>query len=228
MGIEHVSQSIPAGSPLPHPDSLCKSVNEPLQHLAEFCCPGARIRGRGAVAPNLLGASEIDVTNRGAREVPTSLMPATLIPGPWFWARLAASLRAPAELRYTRPGTLGGAGEGIAGGLSMAASVNVYTWPQLALDAGATVTFVHSVVDGNGISIIDPDRWYWMSAVPDWGYNRPDRPVSAATVEIVSQWAHRDRQSSAGANNTTWFATWRNPESTTVLFRPKLLEAPAP
>ena len=51
MGIEHVSQSIPAGSPLPHPDSLCKSVNEPLQHLAEFCCPGARIRGRGAVAP---------------------------------------------------------------------------------------------------------------------------------------------------------------------------------
>ena len=114
MGIQHVSQSIPAGSP-PHPDSLCKSVNEPLQHLAEFCSPGARIRGLGGVARDLLGASEIGVTNRCAG-VPTSLMPAALIPGPSFWARLAASLHAPAELRYTRPGTLGGAREGIAGG----------------------------------------------------------------------------------------------------------------
>ena len=110
----------------------------------------------------------------------------------------------------------------------MATGVNVYIRPQLALEPGATVTFVHSIVDGDGISVIDPDRWYWMSAVPDWGVNRPDRPVPAATVQIVSQWAHRDRQPEAGPNNLTWFATWSNPESTAVLFRPKLLEAPAP
>src|SRR5436309_15741385 len=99
-----------------------------------------------------------------------SLMPAALIPGRSVWARLAASLHAPAELRYTRPGTPGGAGEGMAGGLSMAASVNVYTWPQLALDAGATVTFVHSVVDGNGTSISDPDRLCWQRAFSVWWY----------------------------------------------------------
>ena len=108
------------------------------------------------------------------------------------------------------------------------ATVNVYVWPQLALTPGATVTFIHSIVDGAGHSIIDPDRWYWMNAVPDFGFNPPDRPVPESSVAIIAQRAYREAKPRPGPNNTVWIATWTNPASRGTLFRPKLLEAPAP
>jgi hypothetical protein len=49
----------------------------------------------------------------------------------------------------------------------MGVTVDLYTWPQVVVAPGAEVTLLHWVVDGNGHSVIDPDRWYWMSAVPD-------------------------------------------------------------
>jgi hypothetical protein len=42
----------------------------------------------------------------------------------------------------------------------MGVTVDVYTWPQVVLAPGAVVTLIHWVVDGNGHSLIDPDRWY--------------------------------------------------------------------
>ena len=67
----------------------------------------------------------------------------------------------------------------------MGVTVDVYTWPEVVLAPGVDVTLLHWVVDGNGHSLIEPDRWYWMSAVPEYTDVRPDRPVPAATVEIV-------------------------------------------
>lgn len=110
----------------------------------------------------------------------------------------------------------------------MGVSVDVYTWPQIAVAPGVEVTFVHWVVDGYGHSLIDPDHWCWMSAVPDYVGVRPDRPVPAASVEIVSQRPVRERRPEPGPSNTNWLATWRNPDPTVgVAFRPRLLEAPA-
>jgi hypothetical protein len=42
----------------------------------------------------------------------------------------------------------------------MGVSVDVFTWPQIVLAPGAQVTFLHRIVDNNGNSLIDPDRWY--------------------------------------------------------------------
>jgi hypothetical protein len=109
----------------------------------------------------------------------------------------------------------------------MGVTVDVYTWPQVVLAPGAVVTLIHWVVDGNGHSLIDPDRWYWMSAVPQFEGVRPDRPVPAATIEIVSQRPVRDRRIEPGPNNTNWLVTWRNPGNDTVWFQPRMVEAPA-
>ncbi len=109
----------------------------------------------------------------------------------------------------------------------MGTSVEVYTFPPMALAPGQTVTAVHWVVDEHGHSLIEPGRWYWRSAVPDYGDVRPDRPVPAATVEIVSQRAVRDAVDRPGPSNANWEVTWRNPGTTFVQFRPQLLQAPA-
>jgi hypothetical protein len=109
----------------------------------------------------------------------------------------------------------------------MGVMVEVYTWPQVVVAPGAEVTFIHWVVDGNGSSLIDPNRWYWMSAVPEYAGVRPDRPVPGATIEVVSQRAFRERKNTPGPNNTDWLATWRNPGNESATFRPRLVEAPA-
>jgi hypothetical protein len=110
----------------------------------------------------------------------------------------------------------------------MGVSVDVFTWPQIVLAPGAQVTFLHWIVDNNGSSLIDPDRWYWMSAVPNFAGARPDRPVPGASLQIVSQGAYRDRQPTAGPNNTQWQATWHNlTANASVTFQPRLVEAPA-
>ena len=110
----------------------------------------------------------------------------------------------------------------------MGVMVDVWSWPEVVLAPGQEVTFVHWVVDGNGSSMIDPDRWYWMSAVPEFAGARPDRPLEAAAVEIVIQGATRGRVSEPGPNNTNWLVTWRNPNpDASVTFHPRMVEAPA-
>lgn len=109
----------------------------------------------------------------------------------------------------------------------MGVSVNVYTWPQIVLAPRAKVTFIHSLVDDDGVSMIEPHRWYWMSAVPEFVGVEADESVPAASVEIVAQRPFRDRQAKAGLNNTNWLATWYNPnDDVSVTFSPRMLEAP--
>jgi hypothetical protein len=111
----------------------------------------------------------------------------------------------------------------------MGQQVDVWTWPQVAVQPGAQVTLAHSAVLGDRGSAFDPDHWYWMSAVADFDPNvRPDRPVPAAAVEVVSQYGYRPEHQTPGPNDTVWIATWRNRTGDgTVYFRPRVLHAPA-
>jgi hypothetical protein len=111
----------------------------------------------------------------------------------------------------------------------MAAQTDMWVWPQLMLAAGAEVTFEHWATDADGISVIDPDHWYWMSAVPDYNpQQRPDFPADATGVQIVEQYAFRPYQDPAGPNNAVWRATWRTPngpEEGLSYVRPRMLVA---
>ena len=55
----------------------------------------------------------------------------------------------------------------------MGVTVDVYTWPEVVVAPGAEITLLHWIVDGNGHSMIEPGRWYWMSAVPEYAGVRP-------------------------------------------------------
>jgi len=109
----------------------------------------------------------------------------------------------------------------------MGVMVDVYTWPEVVVAPGAQVTLIHWVVDGNGSSMIDPDRWCWMSAVPEFAGARPDRPLAGATIQALAQRAVRDRVSHPALNNTNWLVTWSNPGGDTATFKPHMLQAPA-
>ena len=109
----------------------------------------------------------------------------------------------------------------------MGVEVDIIEWPQVIVAPGAQVDLIHWVVDNNGASLIDPDHWCWMSAVPEPAGARPDRPVPAATIEIAAQRPVRDRRDSPGLASTNWLATWRNPGDETATFHPRMLIAPA-
>ena len=110
----------------------------------------------------------------------------------------------------------------------MSVSVDVFTWPAVVLAPGQQLTFIHWIVDTLGHSIIDPEHWHLMSSVPDYAGARPDRPLAAASLEIVSQGATRDRVPEPGPSNINWFVTWRNPDlANSVTFRPRMVIAPA-
>jgi hypothetical protein len=110
----------------------------------------------------------------------------------------------------------------------MGVTVDVYTWPAVVLAPGQQLTFVNWIVDQNGHSVIDTEHWHSMSSVPDHVGVRPDRPVSAASVEIVTQGATREGVPEPGPSNVNWIATWRNPDPANfVTFRPPLVIAPA-
>lgn len=110
----------------------------------------------------------------------------------------------------------------------MGVMVDVYSWPEIVLAPGQEVTFIHWVVDDNGHSLIDPERWYWMSAVPEFAGGRPDRPMPAASVEIVAQRPARDAVPEPGPNNINWIATWHNPnQHSEVTFQPRMVQAPS-
>src|ERR1700712_632822 len=104
-------------------------------------------------------------------------------------------------------------------------NVNVWVWPQLTLGPGADVTFDHYVVDNNGVSQIDPERWHWMSAVPDYDpQQHPDGPVDATGIEVVEQYAFRPYEYPIGADKTVWRVRWRVPSgSGLTYFRPRLM-----
>jgi hypothetical protein len=110
----------------------------------------------------------------------------------------------------------------------MGVTVDVYTWPAVVLAPGQQLTFIHWIVDEYGHSIIDNQHWHLMSSVPDHVDVRPDRPVPAASVDIVTQGATRERVPEPGPSNTNWRATWRNPDTGNfVTFRPRMVIAPA-
>ena len=109
----------------------------------------------------------------------------------------------------------------------MGVTVDVYTWPEVVVAPGAAITLLHWVVDGNGHSMIEPGRWYWMSAVPEYAGVRPDRPVPGATIEIVSQRPVRERRPSPGPAITNWLATWRNAGRESATFHPRMVAAPS-
>ena len=93
----------------------------------------------------------------------------------------------------------------------MGVNVDILTWSAVVVTQGTELELVHWVVGDDGNSLIDPDHWCWMSAVPEFAGARPDRPVPSATIEIVDQRPVRDRLDASGPNNTNWRATWRNP-----------------
>lgn len=110
----------------------------------------------------------------------------------------------------------------------MSVSVDVFTWPAVVLAPGQQMTVIHWIKDKYGDSILNPEHWHLMSSAPDWVDARPDRPVPAASVEIVSQGATRDRVPEPGPSNINWFVTWRNPDgANSVTFRPRMVIAPA-
>ena len=108
-------------------------------------------------------------------------------------------------------------------------NVDMWVWPQITLAPGADVTFDHWVVDANGMSLIDPEHWYWMSAVPDYNpQQRPDGPAAATGVEAVEQYAYRPDEYPAGPNHAVWRTRWRTPTGLNegiTYFRPRLLVA---
>jgi hypothetical protein len=108
---------------------------------------------------------------------------------------------------------------------------DVWVWPQLTLAPGAEVTLRHTATWPDGSSAIDPDHWYWMSAVPDYDPEQhPDGPAYATGVQIVEQYAYRPYEYPAGPNNAVWIATWRTPsgpEEGVTYLRPRMAVAPA-
>jgi hypothetical protein len=110
----------------------------------------------------------------------------------------------------------------------MSVTVDVYTWPTIVLAPGQQLSFVHWIVDQYGHSMIDTEHWHLMSSVPDYVDVRPDRPVAAASIEILTQGATRDRVQEPGPSNINWIATWHNPDPANfVTFRPRMVIAPA-
>jgi hypothetical protein len=113
----------------------------------------------------------------------------------------------------------------------MAVEVDVWLWPQLMMAQGAEVTWDHWITGADGISAINPDHWYWMSAVPDYDPDQlADLPANATGVQIVEQGAYRAYENPAGGDNAVWRATWRTPtglDEGVTWFRPRMLAAPA-
>jgi hypothetical protein len=110
----------------------------------------------------------------------------------------------------------------------MSVGIDVYSWPAVVLAPGQELTLEHWIVDRNGNSIIDPENWYTMSAVPDYTDVRPDRPLPGASIQIVAQGGTRAPADRPGRNTTNWLVTWRNPSAASfVTFRARMAAAAA-
>jgi hypothetical protein len=109
----------------------------------------------------------------------------------------------------------------------MGVSVEVHDWPVIELAPGQMITLIHWIRSG-GQSLIQPGRWYWMSAVPEYITSHPDRPIPGAELVAVSQGPVRAWAEHAGSSNTDWRVTWHNTGRDFIRFRPQLLQAPAP
>jgi hypothetical protein len=109
----------------------------------------------------------------------------------------------------------------------MQVQVEMFSWPVIHLAPGAEVRIRHWVVDGDGITLIDPNKWYSMSGVPDFSDVRVDRPVSEKIVELVAEGGWRRAARVPEEGTMEWSAVWRNPGPLTVSFEPTMLMAPA-
>ena len=109
----------------------------------------------------------------------------------------------------------------------MQVQMEMLRWPAIHLAPGAEVRLRHWAVDGNGKTLIDPDKWYSMSGVPDYSDVRVDRPVSEKIVELVAEGGWRQAAPIPERGTMDWSAVWRNPGDRTVSFQPVMLMAPA-
>lgn len=108
----------------------------------------------------------------------------------------------------------------------MQVSVELFTFPSVQLAPGAQVRFRHWLVDANGRSLFDPDRWFAMSGAPDLSDVRVDRPAAERAVELVAEGGHRPAAALPEQIEYDWYTDWRNPGSSFVSFAPRLLMAP--
>jgi hypothetical protein len=112
----------------------------------------------------------------------------------------------------------------------MAVQVDVWVWGQFSMAAGVELDWTFWITGADGISRIDPEHWYWMSAVPDYEPDpNPDLPAYATGLVFSEQGAYRPYQDPAGPNNAVWKATLKTssgPEEGDTWFRPRMIVAP--
>jgi hypothetical protein len=112
----------------------------------------------------------------------------------------------------------------------MGVQVDVWVWRQFSMAQGTELDWTFWITGADGISMIDPEHWYCMSAVPDYEpHPNPDLPAYATGLAFTEQGAYRPYQNPAGANNAVWNATLKTssgPEEGYTWFRPRMLVAP--
>jgi hypothetical protein len=96
----------------------------------------------------------------------------------------------------------------------MSVEVDVETWGGIVMGPNSSQTWWFTWTWNSGGSVFDSNSWYWMSVVPD-----SDQSV----VQVTEQWLNKDL-----FGNVIFNATFRNNDpNTSVLFRPKIMQAPS-
>lgn len=112
----------------------------------------------------------------------------------------------------------------------MGVTVDVWVWKQFSMAPGAEVDWTFWMTGADGISMIDPEHFYWMNAVPDYEPDpNPDVPAYATGLTFTEQGASRAYENPAGANNAVWKATLKTPSGADeglTWFRPRMIVAP--
>src|SRR5580704_18814299 len=90
----------------------------------------------------------------------------------------------------------------------MGVQVDVWVWKQFSMAPDTELDWTVWITGADGISMIDPEHLYWMSAVPDYEPStNPDLPAYATGLTFTEQGAYRAYQDPAGGNNAVWKAT---------------------
>jgi hypothetical protein len=113
----------------------------------------------------------------------------------------------------------------------MGVQVDVWVWGQFSMAPDTELDWSFSITGDDGISLINPDHWYWMSAVPDYEPDQnPNSPSYGAGLAFTEQGAYRPYQNPPGGDNTVWNATLKTssePDDGFTWFTPRMLVAPA-
>ena len=76
----------------------------------------------------------------------------------------------------------------------MGEPVDVWVWRQFSMAPDTELDWTFWITGADGISMIDPEHFYWMSAVPDYEPSpNPDLPAYATGLTITEQGASRLR-----------------------------------